>query len=781
MREKSIRNSLVHMGKFVVEILFFCLMLSACNKEETTVNSLNTSFKDQELLSYLLKYYDTNGDGELSIEEAAQVKSLSIGHEITSTDGIECLTSLESLWIENNKIRELNLGNMPKMKSLTIWYADSLQTIRFSSDNILQTLQCISCPALETGIDFYNQLGNLSHLCCDTTFMKEVKLNMFPKLSYFEYRGNSCFDVSDNHTLDTLVVSGVIAGKLVVKNADLRYLSLEGFENVTVEGCPYLSELRSTPKILSIRNCSALKELLTHSNQLAIEDCKQLEHLEAVFTATPEVSLKGLENLKEVKFTGKTFDPNNPNLPQSLPDILWSDFPLLENLTLDGNLSCLDLSQSKQLKELNILNSGLRFLDISNHSELKTLICIRHRLNIIDASNCSQLDSCYLNAYQLPPRTEYAEGVESFTLRKLNLDGCLSLKYLEMGDTQLESLDVSSTKIKALTVKSIKTDEWGSDVYPLKELKINPDMEDLICSYNQLETLDLSQSNLVRLDIHKGRVRSLKVNPSMKCLLCNDNAINSLDLSDCRQLDTLDVSHNNLTNLALVGMPNLKSARFDFNPITVLRVEDCTNLKAVDLNENTCKMVNISGCANLQGVSINCLDYEIAGCPSLTYLYLYNVNKGQIEIRDLPSLQHLILNCSNATSVVIRNLPQLEDFNVFGNANLQDLRIKDLPKLTEAIIMENVNLTAFSMVDSPLLGTLRLSNLDRLSTLDLSSYPNLSLFYCTGCDLLATLDFTKNALNLSADCRGNRSLKKVYLNPNQSVKTDSFTELKYVY
>lgn len=95
--------------------------------------------------------------------------------------------------------------------------------------------------------------------------------------------------------------------------------------------------------------------------------------------------------------------------------------------------------------------------------------------------------------------------------------------------------------------------------------------------------------------------------------------------------------------------------------------------------------------------------------------------------------------------------------------------------------MENVNLTAFSMVDSPLLGTLRLSNLDRLSTLDLSSYPNLSLFYCTGCDLLATLDFTKNALNLSADCRGNRSLKKVYLNPNQSVKTDSFTELKYVY
>lgn len=772
-------------------IMFLCM--SSCGEDEPAGQSINQSFKDQELLSYLSERYDLDGNGELSTEEAARVKTLEIDNSITNLEGLEYLTSLEQLNLSNNHIQHLDLTSFPHLKTLSL-QGDSLQTLSLSSDNVLETLTCYNCPLLETSEEFYQQFGYISTLQCDSNFLQNVELDVFPKLHKLNYRGKAYFTLSNNQTLDTLYLyypTGT-SDLLSIKKAALTCLYTSNFRNIQIEACPNLADYSASineshadfSNKVEIKDCPSLIKWESQNFEIiSIENCEQLSELNIFCTENQTLQIKQANNLKKLTLRGDSYNIHSEDEISSIPNILFEDLPNLEYVTIKGNLTSMDLSKNLKLKEVYVENASLRFLNVANLPQLEKITCKNHRLNVLDASNCTLLDTCILQEYHLPPRVDqFPLGKAPLTLQSVKFEGCNNLKYLELGKSQLKSIDVSDTNLRVLDVRDLgETPGLGYSDRTLKEIKLNPDLEELYCQENVIESLDLSHTNITKLDVSDNELQYLKLNTQITKLLCNKNRLSSLDLSNCTQLDTLNISINNLKNLSLKDLSSLSFLETSQNPFEEIIIERCPNLQAVNLGSEQCMMIRLVDCTSLEHLSLSSANYTLENCPKINYLYLSDVSQEVLNMEEFSNLKTLYIQDCLAESILIGNLSQLNSVNISGNKNLQLLQTSNLPQLKKITVQDSPELPSITLPDSHIVESMRLVNLASLSSINLSSYPQLDDFYCRGCDLFTALDFTKNSLQLKADCRGNQSLQTIYANPNQNITKDDFTNIEYIY
>lgn len=69
---------------------------------------------DEAFLAYLLTYFDTNGDGYLQVEEAAAIRTITLGPRgIRSLQGIEYMPNLQRLDCSGNLINEIDISANP--------------------------------------------------------------------------------------------------------------------------------------------------------------------------------------------------------------------------------------------------------------------------------------------------------------------------------------------------------------------------------------------------------------------------------------------------------------------------------------------------------------------------------------------------------------------------------------------------------------------------------------------------------------------------------------------
>ncbi len=106
---------------------------------------------------------DTNGDGEIQISEAEAVHKINIDkdYDITSLDGIQYFTNLESLYITGNHVADLDLS---KNVNLKVLYIDGirLENINLSQNVLLKHLTIIREEQL-TSLDV-SQNTNLTYI-----------------------------------------------------------------------------------------------------------------------------------------------------------------------------------------------------------------------------------------------------------------------------------------------------------------------------------------------------------------------------------------------------------------------------------------------------------------------------------------------------------------------------------------------------------------------------------------------------------------------------------------
>ncbi|HAA6846586.1 TPA_asm: internalin [Listeria monocytogenes] len=266
----------------------------------------------------------------------------------------------------------------------------------------------------------------------------------------------------------------------------------------------------------------------------------------------------------------------------------------------------------------------------------------------------------------------------------------------------------------------------------------------LICTYNNITTLDLSQNtNLTYLACDSNKLTNLDVTPLTKLtyLNCDTNKLTKIDVSQNPLLTYLNCARNTLTeidvshNTQLTELDchlNKKITKLDVTPQTQLTTLDCSfnKITALDVSQN--KLLNRLNCDT------------------------NNITKLDLN----QNIQLTFLDCSSnkLTEIDVTPLTQLTYFDCSVNP-LTELDVSTLSKLT----------------------TLHCIQTDLLE-IDLTYNTQLIYFQAEGCRKIKELDVTHNTQLYLLDCQAagiteldlsqNPKLVYLYLNNTELTKLD---------
>lgn len=243
----------------------------------------------------------------------------------------------------------------------------------------------------------------------------------------------------------------------------------------------------------------------------------------------------------------------------------------------------------------------------------------------------------------------------------------------------------------------------------LKGIEYFTALEVLDCSFNWLETLDLSGlPSLVYLNCAFNGLKTLNVrdNTALKVLWCCINNITALDLSGNTELQelycynnpltTLDVSHNSKLGVLFCSGCGLTALDISNNPL----------LWSLSCGKNTIRTLDISNNSAL--VELYCFRNSISQINTdkmnelLRLSFTENSRIGTIKTANCPGLQ--ALDCGKSYIVSI---------DTSTNTNLTELYVNDTP-------VKDIDLSANTALIS-----LDCSDTD-IKTLDLGNNPSLS-------------------------------------------------------
>ncbi|MDY4661230.1 MAG: leucine-rich repeat domain-containing protein [Pseudoflavonifractor capillosus] len=148
----------------------------------------------------------------------------------------------------------------------------------------------------------------------------------------------------------------------------------------------------------------------------------------------------------------------------------------------------------------------------------------------------------------------------------------------------------------------------GLGLTSLEGLEVFPNLQLLDCSRNNLTQLDLSQNPaLVQLYCSNNRLTSLDVSQNMNLehLSCSFNRITQLDLTGHSKLIALNCEMNLLTSLTLTGCTDLLSMYCRNNLLTSLDLTDNTKLVFIETFDNRLTSIDVSKLEDLTFLHID--------------------------------------------------------------------------------------------------------------------------------------------------------------------------------
>lgn len=404
----------------------------------------------------ILKDYDKNGDGRLSLEEAERINKLNFCTDsIGSIEGIEYFTNLQNLicngsdierrtgrltrinlrqnkhlrYVEtdgnnlkemllpegysdieeihciSNRLESLNLSGCPKLKLLYCW-ENSLTSLNLSANRFLTDLRCAQNNFSE-GLDVSSNT-ELRYLYCNDAYLQAIDVSDNPELLEF-----GCY----NNYLKEIDVS---------YNANLRILRCNNnlISSVDIGANPELFEFKCEDnyiKTLDLSRNTQLKWFSCTNNLLTSLDISVLSPL-----------------LEELSI-------GDNNIPEPI------DLSRFEALTIyHGNNLPLDrlpdFSHNPKLKEIHICwKGGAVYIDkdfFRNWPDIEAINICGYQHESIDFSLNTKIERLW--ADDLP------------NLRILDLSASPNLKYICLnGDETLEkvivhrSIDISKLEIEA--------------------------------------------------------------------------------------------------------------------------------------------------------------------------------------------------------------------------------------------------------------------------------------------------------------------------------------------
>lgn len=122
---------------------------------------------------------------------------------------------------------------------------------------------------------------------------------------------------------------------------------------------------------------------------------------------------------------------------------------------------------------------------------------------------------------------------------------------------------------------------YSQGIHSLEGIEMFPQLEQLTCSDNPIEELDLNALH------HLDRLYCLSV------------PLRRLEMDSCHQLKRVQLSYTNLDKVDLASFPELELLLFIFSPLTEIDLTPCVSLKQLYIRGTEIREVDLRPCAKL--------------------------------------------------------------------------------------------------------------------------------------------------------------------------------------
>lgn len=626
------------------------------------------SFADAGFKAYCVENSDTDGDGEISEDEAKGVTAIDCSlANITSLVGIEYFSNLETIDLSCNKLTSLDLSNSPKLTQVLV-NNNSLQSLTLSGLSKLVTLDCSSnklgsidvseCESLESLKCNANHIGALNlknnkaltELQCNNNAIAQLNLKNNVRLETLYCRKNdiSVLNVTGQAHLKNLDCSNNSLTSLnVYKNAELEtlYCASNALSSLGITANVKLTNLDcsnnqltaldvSKNVLLETINCSnnALTSLDVSRNAVLNSlTCNNNSSMAKLWVK--DAAQKAEITVKKDDTTVFAYNDGGINIPDAkLKEYLLALFDddedgeisifeaeNIQNVNCSGRgiTSLVGLQDCPNLQYLNFNGNSVKEVELPNLSKLETIVAYGNPIERLNVNNDTALTALYLQNVS----TNVLSGT-TFTITGYDQAQTLELAFAGTAFTTLN-----------LT---------GSSVLTSFDIAENIQLEKLVASGNSLVTgvnvstltaltyLDLNACGLTSLDVDtnvaltyfdcsSNKLTSLNVNNNVALVSfdCSDNSLSALKVSNNASLEKLDVSRNQLLNINVRNNHALLTFNISDNAgvsalalgyNTVLETLEAANtaLADIDLSKNAAvKNLNLSGCVNMHIIDLS--------------------------------------------------------------------------------------------------------------------------------------------------------------------------------
>ncbi|WP_232220024.1 leucine-rich repeat protein [Prevotella falsenii] len=313
---------------------------------------------------------------------------------------------------------------------------------------------------------------------------------------------------------------------------------------------------------------------------------------EVIFRIVGEdMTFDGIKFLKTEEILGEKFDyyqvtKKDVRIEGNIAEMSVDNF----------EVEALDVSHCPMLKVLSCKNGKLAKLDLSNNKELDSLNCSYCGLTELDLTQCGKLT--------------FVDCDEN-KITKLDVSKNLLLSYLSANKNQIGSIDVSAQKyLETLSLN-------GAGIATL-DIRNNPYLQNMYVNENKLAELDLTKNtNIQELQLAKNNFTSFSLNSStLKKLYINDNKLKSMTL-DLPELELLCAYNNEMAELDLSKLKNVNTLSLHHNLLSDVNLKPLEELEYIWIDNNKLKSLDLS--QNQMILTVVCYSNELAAnaCKSL--------------------------------------------------------------------------------------------------------------------------------------------------------------------
>ena len=344
----------------------------------------NIIFEDANFKAYLIANFDTDGDGEISKEEALAITKIIVGtKDIESLAGIEHMANLTELRCEGPwSIFEPEEDPEGKLKTLDVSKNVNL-TILYCGFNQLTSLDVTNNPKIE-------------QLRCAGNNLNSLDVSKNTELIEFEAYNNrlSSIDVSNNPELEYIdLTNNQIKSIDVSNNPELDYIDL------------------------------------TNNQIKSIDVSKNLE-LERITCS--DNKLTSIDVTNNQKLTTLNISGN------SIVKIDLGNNPDLKYLYCEKNkISELELSNNKKLKSLNVNDNNLTSLTVNCCPEIKTLKANNNLIKEMDISELTSLSDFYCSGNPLETLYVFDGQIDALFEKEIPSTTKIVVKGTEPGEDEV--------------------------------------------------------------------------------------------------------------------------------------------------------------------------------------------------------------------------------------------------------------------------------------------------------------------------------------------------------